>query len=330
MKKQLASVLLMLSLMGSQQARCAEPAADLTGFLDQHEMANIQANGINIAYKIIGEPTAPPLLMIMGLSASHRLWGDAFIERLAHAGYLLVLFDNRDTGETQRMDEFGQPTIWWEMLKNLVGFEVNAAYTLEDMAMDSVALMDALNITDAHIVGASMGGMIAQIIAAEHPERVRSLVSIMSTTGAPHLPSPQDGAGDDLTDIAGSEGERRSELEAIGLHVDAMPRQLMAIIKSGDRTEQVKTISVPTLVIHGEDDTLLPPPHGKHTAAMIEGSRLVMFAGMGHNLPENVQPDLVAAMAEHIDSVESSRLSGQKAPDTTSTAGEEGKPPITN
>ena len=262
MKKQLVSGLLILSLMGSYQARCAEPAVDLTGFLDQHEMANIQANGIDIAYKIIGEPTAPPLLMIMGLSASHRLWGDAFIERLADAGYLLVLFDNRDTGVTQRMTEFGQPTIWWEMLKNLIGFEVDAAYTLEDMAMDSVGLMDALGLTDAHIVGASMGGMIAQIIAAEHPERVRSLVSIMSTTGAPHLPPPQDGAGEDLTGIADSEGDQQAELEAIGIFTDAMPRQLMAIIKSGDRTERVKTISVPTLVIHGEEDNLLPPPHG--------------------------------------------------------------------
>ena len=307
MTKPISTILLLLALIGSYTARGAEPAVEVAGFLDQHEMSFVQANGISIGYKIIGDPSAPPLLLIMGLSASHRLWGDAFIERLADAGYLLVLFDNRDTGETQRMNEFGQPTIWWEMLKNMLGFEVDAAYTLNDMAMDSVALLDVLNIQDAHIVGASMGGMIAQIIAAEHPERARSLVSIMSTTGAPHLPSPQNGAGDDLTDLAGSEGEQQTELEAIGIHVEAMPRQLMAIIKSGDRTERVKTISIPTLVIHGEDDTLLPPPHGKHTAAMIKGSKLVMFAGMGHNLPESVQPDLVAAMVEHIAAVESNR-----------------------
>ena len=322
MTKPISTILLLLALIGSYTARGAEPAVEVAGFLDQHEMSFVQANGISIGYKIIGDPSAPPLLLIMGLSASHRLWGDAFIERLADAGYLLVLLDNRDTGETQRMNEFGQPTIWWEMLKNMLGFEVDAAYTLKDMAMDSVALLGALNIQDAHIVGASMGGMIAQIIAAEHPERARSLVSIMSTTGAPHLPSPQNGAGDDLTDLAGSccygagddltdlagsEGEQQTELEAIGIHVEAMPRQLMAIIKSGDRTERVKTISIPTLVIHGEDDTLLPPPHGKHTAAMIKGSKLVMFAGMGHNLPESVQPDLVAAMVEHINAVESNR-----------------------
>ena len=308
MKKVLAGGLFLLNLIAAGSALGAEAQLEASdeseGFLDQFEITVVEANGISIGYKTIGDASAPPLLLIMGLSASHRLWGDAFVKRLADAGYWLVLFDNRDTGSSQRMDEFGQPTIWWEMLKNYVGFDVDAAYTLDDMAMDSLAVLDVLNISDAHIVGASMGGMIAQIIAAEHPERVRSLVSIMSTTGATHLPPPEGGAGDDLVDIAGSEGEQQAELLEIGIHVDAMPRQLMAIIDAGDRTERVKTISLPTLVLHGEDDTLLPPPHGEHTAAMIDGSKLVTFAGMGHNLPENVQPELVAAMVDHIEAVE--------------------------
>ncbi|MEE8077584.1 MAG: alpha/beta hydrolase, partial [Pseudomonadales bacterium] len=145
----------------------------------------------------------------------------------------------------------------------------------------------------------SMGGMIAQIIAAEYPSRSITLVSIMSTTGAPHLPEAEEQASDGLLEISDSEGDATAQLHEIGIYPDAMPRQLMAIISAGDRSEQVRTITVPTLVLHGADDTLLPPPHGEHTHQMISGSRYVVFDDMGHNLPEPVVPKVVAEMVDH-------------------------------
>jgi pimeloyl-ACP methyl ester carboxylesterase len=141
--------------------------------------------------------------------------------------------------------------------------------------------------------------MIAQIIAAEHATRVLTLVSIMSTTGAPHLPEAEEHASDSLLEIAEAEGDATTRLHEMGIYPEAMPRQLMAIISAGDRTEQVQTISVPTLVLHGADDTLLPPAHGEHTHQMIEGSRYVVIEDMGHNLPEPVVPQVVAEMVVH-------------------------------
>jgi pimeloyl-ACP methyl ester carboxylesterase len=144
-----------------------------------------------------------------------------------------------------------------------------------------------------------MGGMIAQIIAAEYPERTLSLVSIMSTTGAPHLPPAEEQASDGLLNIAASEGDASSQLQEIGIYPEAMPRQLLAIIAAGDRTEQVQTISSRTLVLHGENDTLLPPPHGEHTHENISGSRFVIYPGMGHDMPAEVVPLIITDMVAH-------------------------------
>ncbi len=263
------------------------------------QMTMAELNGIDIAYMVVGDSAAPPVLMVMGLMGSHRLWGEVLVNGLTAAGYQVILFDNRDTGDSARLDELGTPTIWWEMIKSMVGFDVNAPYSLNDMADDSIAVLDELGIEQAHIVGASMGGMIAQIIAAEYPSRSLTLVSIMSTTGAPHLPEAEEQASDGLLDIADSEGDATAQLHEIGIYPDAMPRQLMAIISAGDRSEQVRTITVPTLVLHGADDTLVPPPHGEHTHEMISGSRYVVFDGMGHNLPEPVVPKVVAEMVDH-------------------------------
>ncbi len=262
-----------------------------------------QINGIDLAYTEAGSADGPPVLLIMGLTGSHRLWGEDFVNHIADAGYRVILFDNRDTGQSARLDELGTPTLWWEMLKSYVGFDVDAPYTLRDMADDGVQLLDALNIEDAHIVGASMGGMIAQIIAAQYPERAQSLVSIMSTTGAPHLPEASGDAQADLMDIGDAEGDQTAQLNAMGIYPEAMPRQLLAIVAAGDRSEQVKTISVPTLVLHGEDDALLPPPHGEHTAELIPGARFIQYSGMGHDLPAEVVPQLVADMTQHFATV---------------------------
>ncbi len=265
----------------------------------EQPMTVAQVNGIDLAYTTVGEEQAPAVLMVMGLTGSHRLWGEDIVNGLVDNGYRVVLFDNRDTGDSARLDELGTPTLWWEMVKNMLGFDVNAPYSLKDMADDGVALLDLLGVQRAHIVGASMGGMIAQIIAAEYPERTASLVSIMSTTGAPHLPQGEPEAQDGLMDIAGSEGDVAAQLNAIGIYPEAMPRQMMAIVAAGDRSEQVRGISVPTLVVHGENDTLLPPPHGAHTHELINGSKYVVYEGMGHDLPEAVVPQIVSAMSTH-------------------------------
>ncbi len=267
-------------------------------------MTMAELNGIDIAYTVVGDSTAPPVLMVMGLMGSHRLWGEDLVNGLTEAGYQVILFDNRDTGDSARLDELGTPTIWWEMIKNMIGFDVNAPYSLNDMADDAIAVLDELGIEQAHIVGASMGGMIAQIIAAEYASRSLTLVSIMSTTGAPHLPEAEEQASDGLLEIADSEEDATAQLHEIGIYPDAMPRQLMAIISAGDRSEQVRTITVPSLVLHGADDTLLPPPHGEHTHQMISGSRYVVFDGMGHNLPEPVVPKVVAEMVDHFQAAE--------------------------
>ncbi len=265
----------------------------------EQPMTVANVNGISLAYTEYGRADAPPVLMIMGLTGSHRLWGEDLINQLADAGYRVILFDNRDTGDSARLDALGEPALWWEMLKNALGFEINAPYTLNDMAADGVALLDTLQIDEAHIVGASMGGMIAQIIAAAHPDRATSLVSIMSTTGAPHLPEASAEAQEGLMGIGDADGDQTADLNAIGLYTEAFPRQLMAIVAAGDRSEQVRTIAVPTLVLHGEDDALLPPAHGEHTAELIDGAGFVVYPGMGHDLPAAVVPALVADMAKH-------------------------------
>jgi pimeloyl-ACP methyl ester carboxylesterase len=276
------------------------------GVAQRYEVAAIEpayarANDINVAYKVLGEADDPAVVLVMGLAASHRLWGDDLPNRLVAAGYRVVLFDNRDVGQSQRFDEAGTPTIWWEFAKQWLGFEVNAAYSLADMAGDTVGLLDALEIDQAHVVGASMGGMIAQVIAARYPDRVLSLTSIMSTPGfADHLPPPGELNAFDDPDNDETEAQRKMRLERFGFYPDAMPRQLMAILKSGDRAEEVKTIATPTLVLHGKEDTLIPPEHGAYTAELIGGAKYMVFDGMGHNLPADVLPALVSAMIDHM------------------------------
>ncbi|MEQ9451768.1 MAG: alpha/beta hydrolase [Pseudomonadales bacterium] len=255
-------------------------------------------NNIDIGYVVAGEVDAPAVMLIMGLTASHRLWPEALVNGLVDAGYRVVLFDNRDTGDSARLDQLGTPVLWWEMVKNTLGFDVNAPYTLGDMADDTIGVMDELGIERAHIVGASMGGMIAQTLAARYPERTRSLVSIMSTTGAPHLPEAEDEAGEGLQNLGDSAGEVAANLRAMGMYPEAMPRQLMAIIAAGDRTAEVAGIRAPTLVVHGAVDPLLPLAHGEHTHQTISHSAYEVYAEMAHDFPEDVVPKLVARMSE--------------------------------
>ena len=280
-------------------------------YLDSYPLEIASVGQLEIAYRIVEEhPDRPKAVVIMGLGGSNIAWGDALISGLAAQRYEVLLLDNRDTGASTRFDDWGQPTLWWELLKYKLGFSVNAPYTLNDMATDITGLMTAVGYDQAHIIGASMGGMIAQIVAARHPEKTRSLISIMSTTGAPHLPPPTEEAEQRLRNLAIGEAaaDREQAIRDRGFYPESMQRHLMAIFKVGDRSAEVATISAPTLVIHGADDGLVPPEHGEHTASLIKGSAFSIVSGMAHDMPEEVIPLLVQQMTTHMNRVEAGTL----------------------
>jgi len=268
-------------------------------YIDQFALSSTHKSGVKISYKVLGQ-SDQTVVLIMGLGSSHILWGDSFIKGIVDANYKVVLVDNRDTGESEKFTEWGEPTIWWQFLKNYLGLNVDAPYLLEDMAKDIIAVMDELELEKAHIVGASMGGMIAQILTAQHPDRVTSLTSIMSSTGAKHLPPPSSDSNKRLKALAGGDLDQSNRFAAMGFEPAAVPRQLMAIIKAGDRSQEVASIKVPTLVLHGANDSLIPPAHGEHTASLIKNSRYILFEGMGHNLPDAVLPDLIRELTAHL------------------------------
>jgi pimeloyl-ACP methyl ester carboxylesterase len=277
---------------------------------------------IDIAYETFGDPSSPALLLVMGLATQMIAWHDDFCAELADRGFHVIRFDNRDVGRSSAMRHIPVPTLRQLALRS----KQAAGYTLSDMAADAVGLLDHLGIERAHVVGASMGGMIAQTIAIEHPERVLSLCSIMSNTGArwsgqPRLATyrvllgtpPQDrdkyidhvvtmyrvigSPGfdrdeDDLRDIAGRSYDR-------GRNPAGSGRQLAAIIASGDRTEGLRKLDVPTVVIHGTKDRLVSPSGGRATAKAIPGARLVTIEGMGHDLPRATWPRIIGAIAEN-------------------------------
>jgi pimeloyl-ACP methyl ester carboxylesterase len=242
----------------------------------------------------------------MGLGGAGYAWGDAFVSALESKGIEVIVIDNRDTGESDFFSAWGQPTLWWQLLKYKLGLSVDAPYSLTEMAQDSIAVLDTAGYQRVHVAGASMGGMIAQVLAARFPERVVSLTSIMSTTFAPHLPPPTANAEGNLRDLAEGDAEtsREQRMRDRGFYPESMERHLMAIFKSGDRTEEVGTITSPTLVIHGSEDPLVPPEHGIHTAEQVEGARFVLVEGMGHNLPEALHPQIIGLISGHIDAAE--------------------------
>jgi pimeloyl-ACP methyl ester carboxylesterase len=286
------------------------------------------ANGIEIAYEETGDAAAPVILLIMGLGASLTFWPDALVEGLASRGFRVVRFDNRDFGLSTKFDSAPPVDIPAAHVRLMKGEKVDAPYGLPDMAKDAIGLLDALGIDKAHIAGASMGGMIAQIIAADHQERVRSLVSIMSTSGDPKLPQgkpeavavltlPQPPAEDRAANIEhgircqraigssvtpSSEEELRDKVTRgydRSNYFGGVPRQLLAVMTNGSRVELLKRIAVPTLVIHGTDDPLIPAEGGKDTAAHVEGAELMLVEGMGHDFPAPLIPMLVKSIAKH-------------------------------
>jgi pimeloyl-ACP methyl ester carboxylesterase len=285
-----------------------------------------RANGLDICYEIFGDAQAEPMLLIMGLGAQMILWDDAFCEQLAARGFRVIRFDNRDIGQSSKLSG-GKRLTAVELLKlRFLKIPVAAPYRLRDMAEDTIALMDGLGIRAAHLVGASMGGMIAQEIAISFPERVRSLTSIMSTTGNPKVPPPTRQATAMLMAPppttrdeyiarfaqnwkvlrAGSfpedEALDRSRAERCwdrGLNPAGVGRQLRAILASGSRKERLRSVTAPTLVIHGTVDPLVHPMGGRDTAASIPGAKLMMIAGMGHALPVPMWPQIIDAIDKH-------------------------------
>ncbi len=291
-------------------------------------MTAIRSNGITLEFESLGDPAAPAVLLIMGLGMQMVAWPDPFCERLVKHGFRVIRFDNRDIGLSQKFDELGVPRITRAVLRALLGLRVRAPYDLDDMARDTVGLLDALGIRAAHVVGASMGGMIAQLVAAHYPERVLSLTSIMSTTGARHLrqPSmrtrrellrrPEDPTSVDsiidnyehLYRVIASPGypTPREELRArirLGVersyHPQGFLRQLGAILASGDRSAVLGRITCPTLVIHGKADPLVPYEGGVDTAYRIRDSRLVLLDGFGHDLPPQLHDRFADMIAAH-------------------------------
>jgi pimeloyl-ACP methyl ester carboxylesterase len=279
-------------------------------------------NGITLCYETFGDPAAPPVVLVMGLGTQMIAWDTRFCEDLASRGFHVVRFDNRDTGRSTRLDGAPVPKLRELMLRRIP----RPAYKLADMALDTVGLMDVLGFERAHVVGVSMGGMIAQTVAARHPSRVRSLTSIMSNTGArfsgqPALktfpvllgaaPADREGFiehGAKTWTLIGSPGFERDELElremiALSFDRGASPagtaRQLAAIVASGDRRRELRAVQAPTLVIHGEADKLVSPSGGRATAKAIKGARLVTIPGMGHDLPRPAWPQIIGAIAGH-------------------------------
>lgn len=293
-------------------------------------MPRLEANGLQLDCEVHGEPGAPVVLLVMGLGMPAALWPDPVVQTLTGAGFRVITFDNRDAGGSTRLEAAPVPNVLRAIWRGLRRRPVSAPYALDDMAADTIGLLDALGVDRAHVVGASMGGMIGQVIAAKYPSRVLSLTSIMSNSGNPERriafgrwkalraiirrpPPPDDleaviGHLEYVFGVIGSPafrhelGSMRPLFERVarrGLYRAGTSRQLLAILATGDRRPLLRAIAVPTLVLHGADDPLVPLAAGIDTAANIPGSRLEVVPGMGHDFPPGLMAQLAGRIAEH-------------------------------
>ncbi len=289
-------------------------------------MTQASANGITIEYETVGEPSDPTVLLIMGLGMQLIAWPELFCHDLAARGFQVIRYDNRDTGFSTKFDNAKTPGVASLLLRSLLRLPVRAPYTLRDMAADAAGLLTALAVPKAHIVGASMGGMIAQNFAVQFPEQIRTLTSIMSTSGHRALPGadplvsrhmfrarPANGNREAVIahnmrtiELIGSPAypvDEETRREMCGLSFDrcyfpsGFVRHVAAIIEDGDRHDRLQQIAVPTLVIHGREDPLVPLAGGIDTAEQVDGARLEIIDGMGHNLPQELWPQLIDLIA---------------------------------
>jgi pimeloyl-ACP methyl ester carboxylesterase len=286
-------------------------------------MPTVKANGIEICYETQGNPAHPPLLLIMGLGSQLVRWPPAFRAELEGRGYFLIYFDNRDVGKSTHFDAAGAPDIAALFAAVAAGEKPTVAYTLDDMADDAAGLLAALAIESAHVLGASLGGMVAQTLAIRHPERVRSLTSVMSTTGNPAVPP---GKPEVTARLMLPPGKSREEAIERAVETDRLigsqvfpfeealcrkraalaydrafdprgvARQFAAVLAHGDRRAGLAGLRMPALVIHGTDDLLVRPEGGRDTAAAIPGAELVMIEGMAHDLPSPIHARIGAAV----------------------------------
>ncbi|MBT9458150.1 MAG: alpha/beta hydrolase [Burkholderiaceae bacterium] len=282
----------------------------------------LRANGITLEVESFGPSTGEPLLLIMGLGMQLLAWHEDFVQDLVATGFRVIRFDNRDVGLSQSFDAEGLPHIGLESLKYLLHLTVKSPYSLPDMALDCVGLLDGLGIASAHICGASMGGMIAQQLAARHPDRVKSLTLMMTTSGARALPGPsmkvrgalmaRPPANDHAAVVASyvrlyqliGSPAYPNDPEVLRQRIDRIVRrshrpqgtmrQLMAIAADGDRSALLAQIQAPTQIIHGQADPLVPVAAGHDLARKIAGSRLDLIDGMGHDLPPALWPRFIA------------------------------------
>lgn len=285
-------------------------------------MPTVEANGIRIEYDTLGADSSPALLLVMGAGGQMIFWDSEFCELLAIRGHFVIRFDNRDVGLSTKFEESGIP----DMMAAMKGEPISLAYSLEDMADDAVGLLDALGIEKAHICGASMGGMIAQIISYRHSERVLSLTSMMSSTGNPELPQikpdilaavfkpvPEEREAYiehnmNLWRTLWSPGFPFDEKRSRKILADSydrsyypqgMVRHSAAVFAHGYRRSSIASIKVPTLVIHGNEDPLISVEGGKETAELIPGAKLLIIDGMGHDMPKGAWPKMIDAISNH-------------------------------
>jgi pimeloyl-ACP methyl ester carboxylesterase len=286
----------------------------------------LSCNGISLEVEDHGSPAGEPLLLIMGLGMQLLAWPLPFVESLVARGFRVIRFDNRDIGLSRSFDDLGVPSLAMAAIRSKLGLRIASPYTLSDMAADSVGVLDALGIAKAHVCGASMGGMIAQRIAVQHPGRVRSLTLMMTTSGSRRLPGPTlavqramlarpdpahgvPGIIDHyvhLYRVIGSprfppaEADLRARLEASvrrSFRPQGTARQLVAIAADGSRSALLAQIAQPTQVIHGREDVLVPVAAGQDLAVRIAGAELDVIDGMGHDLPRELWPRFVAGIA---------------------------------
>lgn len=291
-------------------------------------MSIIETNGIRIAYDTLGNPRGEPILLINGLGLQLISWPVGFCKGLTAEGFRVIRFDNRDSGLSSKMNQFGKPNLQHALFRSLFHLPMLSGYTLYDMAKDAVGLLDGLHIDKAHIVGASMGGMIGQIIAGLYPHRVLTLTSVMSTSGRPGLPGPSLAASnamfsqprdprdiDSVIDhfvrlfkVIGSpayptpDKELRAQIAAAvkrNPSFSGTMRQALAVAASGDQAALLRTIKAPTLVIHGMADPLVPIACGRDIARLVPGAVLHEIEGMGHDFPPALDGTLSALIAQH-------------------------------
>ncbi len=287
----------------------------------------VQANGLALEVDVHGPADGAPLVLLMGLGMQLIAWPQPLVQMLAQRGRRVIRIDNRDAGLSQGFEHLGMPKIAWAALRYALRLSVKSAYTIADMARDSVGVLDALKIERAHIAGASMGGMIAQHIAAEHPERVSALTLIMTTSGARQLPKPSAKARAVLMDRRGQDSKnieaivdrlervftvigspayrpqrdlfrtRLRESVQRAYRPSGVARQLMAVAADGDRSALLARIGAPTHIIHGARDPLVPVAAAHDLHSKIKGSTLEVIDGMGHDLPHQLWPRLAASLA---------------------------------